>query len=206
MIMKASHNVFLYPFFRFYSTLRIRAAFREIRIEGEVTDRGLPVLVLANHFSWWDGFWIMQMNEKLFKRKFYFMMLEQQLRRLWVFNKTGGYSVRKGSRSIIESISYTITLLEDSDNMVLIFPQGRIESMHRNDFVFEKGAIRIADQAKKVQILFVVNLVEYFSHSRPTLFMFLAEYNNENPGGIEKAYNEFWHSTMKRHLERKENE
>lgn len=202
MILEATHNPFFYSFLKHYTKLRIRAAYREVRIEGNVTDKGLPVLVLSNHMSWWDGFWIMYMNMKLFRRKFYFMMLEQQLRKLWVFNKTGGYSVRKGSKSIIESIRYTLKLLEDKGNMVLIFPQGKIESMHREVLVFEKGAVRIAEQAKKVQILFVVNLVEYYSHARPTLFMFLADYNCNHPAGIEKAYNEFYDTTLKTHLER----
>jgi 1-acyl-sn-glycerol-3-phosphate acyltransferase len=95
-----------------------------------------------------------------------------------------------------------LKLLEDEGNMVLIFPQGKIESMHRNDFVFEKGAIRIAEQAKRVQLLFVANMIEYYSNAKPTLFMFLAEYNRDNPGGIDKAYNDFYNTTLKKHLER----
>lgn len=205
MILKATHNHFLYGFFRLYTRLRINGAFREVVIEGNVTDRGIPVLVLANHFSWWDGFWVMYMNMKLFRRKFFFMMLEEQLRKHMFFNKTGGYSVRRGSRSIIESIQYTIDILKDKNNMVLLFPQGRIVSNYRSNISFEKGIQRVISEAGgKAQVLFEVNLVEYFSHARPSLYIYLCEYSG--PGKIEeieKAYNGFYKSTLETHSGRK---
>lgn len=204
MILKATHNRFLYGFFRLYTKLRIGLAFREVVIEGDVSDKGIPVLILANHFSWWDGFWVMYMNMKLFRRKFFFMMLEEQLRQHMFFNKTGGYSVRKGSKSIIESIQYTIDLLKERDNMVLLFPQGRIGSKYVNSISFEKGISRvIAEVEGKAQVLFEVNLVEYFSHSRPTLYIYLGEYTGSvKSEDIGKAYNGFYGSTLKTHTER----
>ena len=96
MILEATHNPFLYGFFRLYTRLRIKGAFRNVFIESEVADSGLPVLVIANHFSWWDGFWIMYMNMKLFRRKFYYMMLEEELRKNIFLNRIGGYSVKRG--------------------------------------------------------------------------------------------------------------
>jgi hypothetical protein len=173
-----------------------------------VTDRELPVLVLANHFSWWDGFWVMYMNMKLFRRKFYFMMLEEQLRNNIFLNRAGGYSVRKGSRSIIESIQYTIELLTDKNNMVLLFPQGRIFSNYQSRISFEKGIQRvISEVGGKVQVLFEVNLVEYFSHARPSLYIYIEEYRDAGkPEDIEKAYNRFFESTIKTHSDKKVNE
>ena len=208
MILKATHNRFLNGFIRLYTRLRINGAFREVVIEGDVTDKGIPVLVIANHFSWWDGFWVMYMNMKLFRRKFYFMMLEEQLRKHMFFNKTGGYSVRRGSRSIIESIQYTIGLLKDNNNMVLLFPQGRIVSNYQSSISFEKGIQRVIGEIEgKAQVLFEVNLVEYFSHARPSLYIYLCEYNG--PGKkeeIERAYNKFYESTLKTHSDTKVSE
>jgi 1-acyl-sn-glycerol-3-phosphate acyltransferase len=205
MILKASHNRFLYGFFRLYTRLRINGAFRKVTIRGDVADRGIPVLVLANHFSWWDGFWVMYMNIKLFRRKFYYMMLEEQLRRHMFFNKMGGYSVKRGSRSIIESIKYTVDLLKDNSNMVLLFPQGRILSIYQGSISFEKGIEKVISEAGgRSQVLFEINLVEYFSHARPSLYIYLCEYTG--PGKIEeieKAYNEFYAATVKKHSDMK---
>ena len=202
MILKATHNTFLYGFFRLYTRLRIKGAFRNVCIEGEVTDRGLPVLVIANHFSWWDGFWVMYMNMKLFRRRFYFMMLEEELRKNIFLNRTGGYSVKRGSRSVIESLQYTIRLLKDKQNMVLLFPQGKIESGHVSEFSFEKGIHRVATEVSGIaQKVFVVNLVEYYSRAKPALYTYLAECPDDQQD-IEAAYNAFYASTVKAHLKK----
>lgn len=201
MMLKATHNPFLYGFFRLYTRVKLKAAFRNIFIEGEVTDKGLPVLVIANHFSWWDGFWVMHLNRKLFGRKFYYMMLEEELRKNIFLNRIGGYSVKRGSRSIMESLRYTIDLLKNSENLVLLFPQGKIESGHVTRFVFEKGVQRVAGEAAgHAQLLFVVNLVEYYSSAKPSLYMYINEY--EGGQNIEAAYNEFYASVLKAHLKR----
>ena len=201
MILEATHNTFLYGFFRLYTRLRIKGAFRNVYIEGEVADSGLPVLVIANHFSWWDGFWIMYMNMKLFRRKFYYMMLEEELRKNIFLNRIGGYSVKRGARSIIESLQYTTLLLKDKENMVLLFPQGKIESGHVSEFLFEKGIRRVATEVRGIaQIVFVVNLVEYYSRAKPSLYIYITEYTGGQD--IEAEYNAFYDSTLKTHLKR----
>lgn len=201
MMLKATHNPFLYGFFKLYTRVKLKIAFRNILIEGEVADKGLPVLVIANHFSWWDGFWIVHLNRKLFRRKFYYMMLEEELRKNIFLNRIGGYSVKRGSRSIIESLRYTIDLLKNRENLVLLFPQGKIESGHVTGFLFEKGVQRVAGEvAGHAQIIFVVNFVEYYSRARPSLYMYITEY--EAGQKIEEAYNAFFASALKAHLKR----
>jgi hypothetical protein len=53
------------------------------------------------------------------------MMLEDQLKRYWFFKYTGGFSVKKKSKSITETLNYTQELLSDGKNLVLIFPHGQ---------------------------------------------------------------------------------
>ena len=130
MIYRATHHFLIHPFFRFYSVWKTRRKFHKVYLNGTFTDKNLPVLLVSNHFSWWDGFWAVYLNEKIFHRIFHFMMLEEQLKSHMFLNKTGGYSIKKGSRSIIETIDYTAQLLSDRKNLVLIFPQGEISSMH----------------------------------------------------------------------------
>jgi 1-acyl-sn-glycerol-3-phosphate acyltransferase len=204
MILKASHNIFFYKFFSVYAMLKIKSAFRKVVISGEVTDKGKPVLVISNHFSWWDGFWIMYMNRKLFGRKFFFMMQEEHLRKHMFFNKTGGYSVRKGSRTVLETIAYTIELLKQKDNLVLIFPQGEIRTLYQHDIHFEKGICRILNATgKDIQIVFAVNLIDYFSESKASLFVYLKDHEYVNGEGIEKSYNDFYLLTLDKHRELK---
>lgn len=177
MILKASHHPLIYPFFILYTRLKIRQHFSKVLITGQYCEKHLPVLLISNHISWWDGFWAMYLDLKLFHRKFYFMMLEEQLKRHIYFNKTGGYSVRKSSKSIIETLNYTAELLADPGNIVLIFPTGEIESMHKQVHRFERGIEYILGKVtNEIQIIFLANLIDYFSNQKPVLFMFIEEY------------------------------
>lgn len=195
MILKASHHPFIYSFFSYYAIWKIKRNFHDVTISGKFSDKNLPVLLVSNHISWWDGFWAMYLNLKLFHRKFYFMMLEEQLKKHIFFNKTGGFSIKKGTKSIIETLDYTAELLADPKNLVLIFPTGKIESMHKHEHIFEKGIEHILRKVtNEIQILMLVNLVDYFSHPRPELFMYIKEYKGSDfsSGTLQEEYNRFY--------------
>jgi 1-acyl-sn-glycerol-3-phosphate acyltransferase len=207
MIYKATHHFFLYPFFKLYTLWKIRRNFHNVYINGEFHEKKLPVLLLSNHLSWWDGFWAMYLNIKLFQRKFYFMMIEEQLKKYKFFNKTGGYSVKKGSRSIIETLEYTIQLLKDKNNMVLLFPQGEIQSLYTQTIHFENGIGNIMKKVSgPVQVIFLVNLVEYFSNPKPGLYLYLKEYTGKDftTENLEKEYNYFYVNCISEDLRIKE--
>ena len=123
------------------------------------------------------------------------MMLEKQLRKFWYFNYTGGYSVNKGARSVVETIRYTSELLTNPENVVLIFPQGKIQTMHLQTFQFEKGIERILKEKEgKVQILFMANLVDYFSAPKPIVNCYIQEYEDVlySLEAIQDQYNGFY--------------
>ena len=194
MILKAKHNFLIYPFFKRYSVWIMKRHFGVIRVMGEFHERGLPVLVICNHISWWDGFWVMYLNVKVFKHKFHFMMLEEQLRKFRFFNYTGGYSVNKRSKSIIETLNYTTELLSDAANLVLIFPQGEIASMHQQSIQFEKGIERILKNSDHYQLIFQVNLVDYFSTQKPGIYLYIQDFSAEvkDMTSVQEKYNEFY--------------
>ena len=195
MIIKAKHHFIIYPFFKFYAVYKIWRHFDRVIINGDYQEKNLPLLLISNHVSWWDGFWVMYLNMKLLHRKFYFMMLEEQLKKFSFFINTGGYSVKKGTRSIIESINYTVELLTDSKNLVLMFPQGKITSVYDRSIKFEKGIERILKEVKsKVQIIFVVNLIDYFSKEKPSLYIYFKELSpvDSKIEKIQEDYNVFY--------------
>lgn len=194
MIYKASHHPLVYPFFKWYALMKIKRHFHNVTATGDFIDKGLPILLISNHISWWDGFWAMYINLKLLHRKFFFMMSEEELRKHMFFNKTGGYSVRKGSRSVIETLDYTLELLHDKNNLVLVFPQGRIESVHKHTILFEKGMEHILKKVTwNIQIIFLVNLIDYLSNPQPRLYMYFHEYNASDSvdKNIQEEFNRF---------------
>lgn len=203
MILKAKHHFLLYPFFKWYAQYRMKKHHSTIRISGEFTDRKFPVLLIANHISWWDGFWAVYVNEQLLHRKFHFMMLEEQLKKHWYFQYTGGFSVRKHSRTVVESLRYAAELLSDPQNMVLLFPQGEIQSMHQQDIHFESGLEQILkNKEKKVQVLMMASLPDYFSEPRPGITFYLREYKGErfDKQSIEQQYAAFYANAVQQQL------
>jgi len=202
MILKAKHNCIIYLIFRYISHISIKNNFNSIYINGEFKDNGNAVLVVANHISWWDGFWVEYLNYKVIHRRFYFMMLEEQLIKHWYFRYTGGFSIKKNSRSIFDTLNYTIKLLKNKKNMVLIFPQGQIHSMHTDNIIFKKGIEKIIKEVDpETQVIYVVNLIDYFSNRKPNLYInfkvFVAEelkkYN------LEEEYNNFYKEIINNH-------
>ncbi len=207
MIIKARHHWIIYPFFKFYAAYKIRRNFNSVTISNKFIDNGLPLLLICNHLSWWDGFWVMYANLKVFHRKFHFMMLEEQLRKYSFFINSGGYSVKKHNRSVLESINYTIEILRVNENLVMLFPQGKITSIYDQSVHFESGLERILKAVNgKVQVVFLANLVDFFSNSKPSLFIYIQGWNNtENEiSGIQEDYNSFYKACIEENIKRAE--
>jgi 1-acyl-sn-glycerol-3-phosphate acyltransferase len=200
MEIKTAHNPFIYNFFRLYTKAAIGIFFRKVTIVGEAGDAGRAVLAISNHISWWDGFWVMYLNMKRFGRTFFFMMQEDQLEKHSFFRKTGGYPVRKNSKSILESLTYTIELLSQPGNMVLLFPQGKIESAQKHDISFGKGVLKVIKETENVQVLFIVNIVDYYSGPRPELFVYYTEYDKAGQPDPAEAYRIFYLGVIAEHL------
>ncbi len=201
-MIKAKYNRFFCPLFKWLSRFLVKRNFCFIHIEREFNDNGHSVLAIANHISWWDGFWVEYLNLKTIHRTFNFMMLEEQLKKHWYFQQIGGYSVRKNSREVIESIDYTAELLNKDGNLVLMFPQGEIHSAHTHAVHFENGIQYIIKKCKDAaQVLFVVNITDYFSNAKPHLFIYTKTctagfLKNRN---IEEEYNLFFTEVLNTH-------
>lgn len=204
-MIKASHHRVIYPLFCHLTRWLIKKHFHSTQLVGSFHDRGLPLLVLANHTSWWDGFWILHHNLKRWHRRFFFMMLEEQLQKHWYFRFTGGFSVKRNSRSTFDSIQYAAEILNDSRNLLLLFPQGQLHSIYDRDFEFQSGTSQIIHRCKnEIEILMVANLVDYYAHQRPTLYTYIETYQSDAKDihSLQAAYSEFYQKSLTHHINR----
>lgn len=192
-MIPARHHWLYVRFFRYYTRLMLKWHFRKVVIKGDIQDKGLPVLLIGNHFSWWDGFIANYLNDQIFHRKFHVMMLEEQLRKRMFLNKSGAFSIRKHSPSVIETIRYTRELLRDPGSLVTMYPQGEIRSMFDYPVRFEKGPeMLLRGMEGQVQVFFMTALIDYFSHTRPFVTLGLREYDPGNKvrmEDMERAFN-----------------
>jgi 1-acyl-sn-glycerol-3-phosphate acyltransferase len=205
-MIPARHTWFHVRFFRLYTQRKIRKHFSSVTVHGEIPDvADKPLLVIGNHFSWWDGFFILWLNTRYLHKKFHVMMLEDQLRKNMILNKTGAFSIHPGGRNALESLAYANTILkkgclvEGSEKyrqpLVLMYPQGKIHSMHEQSVRFEKGIERIASGLEgKIHILLVAALTDYFSDQKPQLHFYTQVYPFDQPldtDDLEVSYNRF---------------
>ncbi|MFD0794270.1 lysophospholipid acyltransferase family protein [Mucilaginibacter litoreus] len=182
----------------------VKRAFHEVRFNAINISPDRSVLLLANHFSWWDGFLMYYINQILLKKRFHVMVIEQTVQKIGFFKYMGAFSVSKGSRDIIDSLNYAADLLKDPDNLVLIFPQGKLFSNFIDEVKFEKGLKRITEQSKNdYQLIMAATFIENFKHKKPTASVYLKaveEKMNDLPA-IKQGYQQHYNSSKLRQTE-----
>jgi len=161
-------------FFHHYIRLIIKNNFKAFNFNTIALEPNKSVLLLANHFGWWDGFLLYWLNYLLLKKKFHIMILEDTVRKVFFLKYMGAFSMQKNSRSMLESLAYAGELLNDPQNLVLIFPQARLYSNFVNDVHFERGLLKVMKQAAgKFQYVFAATFIEYFQHKKPTINVYV---------------------------------
>lgn len=101
-----------------------------------------PILVVANHSSWWDGFLVRELHRRLRPgQPFLTVMLEDQLRRYPFLRRLGGVGLVPGSTASLRRLLDRLGRVreETPGTMVLLFPQGRLWPSHRRPLGFQPG-------------------------------------------------------------------
>jgi len=190
-------NKIIYKFFSWYINRMIRSDFEDLKFNKIEFDKSRSVLLLANHFSWWDGFVIFQINRLYFRKNFHVMITEENYRKVWFLKYLGSFSVKKNSRSVIETLEYAGHLLDDPRNLVLLFPQGKLFSGHVEEIHFQKGLMNLVNSSsKKFQYIFAACFTDYFEHRKPVLTCYLQEWE-----GAEFTSLQLIKSTYNKHYE-----
>lgn len=190
-MIRAQHRLWADILFRPYLTRLFKRHFHGIHLFGEVPEvpRDMPLLLLPNHSTWWDGFFVYLLNKKVFQRTLYLMMLEEQLSRYKFFAKIGAYSIQPGDRGgIMESLEYSATLLTEPTPLVTIFPQGELLPWQTRPLGYKRGVEWILRQyGNSVAVLPLAIRVEFMGERCPSVFLLCGElgvFNAETFPGI----------------------
>lgn len=144
--------------------------FKKIVVEEIPLKPDHSVLLLQNHISWWDGFWGSYLAYKFFKKSYHVMVQENQLEKHFYFRYKGAFSIKKKSKELFESINYTVELLRNPQNMVLIFPQGKLQSLYADEIILEKGLFKILESAPpNCQVIYNAVTINYLESFKPTV-------------------------------------
>jgi 1-acyl-sn-glycerol-3-phosphate acyltransferase len=193
-------------FFKAYVKWLVGKEFHQFIYNAIQIDKNRSVLLIANHFSFWDGLILFCLNDKMFKKKFHVMILQDTAKKIGVLRYGGAFSVNKGSRSMLESLDYAAQLLNDSGNLVLMFPQGRLFSNFVSRVKFEKGIIKLIEKAKdNYQIIFAATFIQYIKHKKPSVTVYLKHEDNNYAGktinDLQNSYQQHYESSKQQQTE-----
>ncbi|MBA3439191.1 MAG: 1-acyl-sn-glycerol-3-phosphate acyltransferase [Pyrinomonadaceae bacterium] len=157
--------------FAVYNRNLIARRFEGLRVAGlehlKARQRDCPLILYANHSSWWDGLMIFQVGLACSLEQ-YAMMEERQLRDYPLFRKLGAFSVvRERPREAVRSIEYAGELLRNTDRVLWIFPQGQTLPNDQRPFQFYTGAAHIIEQAGGAYVAPVALRYEFLDDFRP---------------------------------------
>ena len=137
---------------------------------------GHPLLIVPNHISWWDGFFIDCVCRKFLNRTPYLMMLEEQLKRYWFFQKVGAYSINPHlPRGIIEAVRYTQDILKNPNHFVILYPQGDIEPFEKRPLTLKRGLQLFIKATPTAQVLPVGFKIQYYNQKNPSVIVRFGE-------------------------------
>jgi len=173
-MIKPGKNFIIRQILHSYVSWIVKHHFHDLKFDPVEIDPNKSVLLIANHFSFWDSLILFIVCRKLVKKSFYVMAREDTTVKFQYVKYGGAFSINKQSRDMLQSLDYAAELLNDPQNLVLIFPQGKLYSNFVNTMQFEKGITRIMEKAEgKFQLLFAATFVQYLKHKRPTATVYL---------------------------------
>ncbi|MCP9492946.1 MAG: lysophospholipid acyltransferase family protein [Pyrinomonadaceae bacterium MAG19_C2-C3] len=131
----------------------------------------VPLVLYANHASWWDGLVTFQVGHYAGLDQF-FMMEEKQLRGYPLFRRLGCFSVvRDDARAALLSIKYATDLLNDTNRALWIFPQGELAANDLRPLKLFSGTARIISRCRRVRAAPVAMRFEFLDDFRPEAFL-----------------------------------
>jgi 1-acyl-sn-glycerol-3-phosphate acyltransferase len=157
----------------FLPWMRTRLAVRITGLPPEFEPRR-PLLLIANHVSWWDGFLLHEVHRSLRPRApLHTVMLESELRQHRLLRSLGAVGIRPESTVSVAQCIRTLKarVQRRPDSMVAFFPQGRIWPAGRRPLGFRKGIELFARNLPGSAILPVAIHIEPLNRISPTAFL-----------------------------------
>lgn len=205
MIYPKKNPVIFYSM-HFYVKWLVGKQFHEVVFNTIETEKNRSILLIANHFSFWDTLILYVVNTRLFKKKMHVMIVEENAREHVFFKYAGAFTVRKNSRDMLASLEYAAKLLDDPKNLVVIFPQGKLYPNFTSHVHFEKGVLRVIKQAQgKFHLVFAASFTQYFKHKKQTAAVYLktetVNYADKTIAGLQSAYQQHFDESKKHQTE-----
>lgn len=174
-MLTAKKNRLFEQIFAVYNRNLFWRRFAALKIENveNLIERGenLPLVLYANHSSWWDGLIAFEIGQRA-RLDHFVMMEERQLQQLFLFRRLGAFGVeRENRRAAAKSVRYAVKLLREKPNRALwIFPQGEIAPNDARPLRLFNGAAHIVKHLGQCRAAPVAMRYEFLNDCKPVAF------------------------------------
>ncbi|WP_100372552.1 lysophospholipid acyltransferase family protein [Bacillus sp. FJAT-45037] len=149
----------------------LRRNFYTVHLNGRVPETDRPILLIANHSSWWDGLISFYLSEQHIKHDCYAMMGEDGLKEFPFFRKIGAFSVNPNNpRSLLQSLRYGKDKLA-RNQAVWMFPQGAEQHLEKRPLDFMGGVAYLLEDRPDVLVVPVTYYYTFMHEQQPELFI-----------------------------------
>jgi len=210
MIIKSKPlSPFLFKCVAGFIGLFLKRRFNKLIINKIAIRPGHSYILMCNHFGFLDGLLAIYLcNNAIWKKngmkRLYIMSLKKQMEKNKWLRYCGSFSVEPGKRSIHESFEYAAEVLSEPGNLLLFYPQGKLESAHVRHIKFEEGLLEIVPKIKgDTQLIWSSNLIEYFESIKPSIHFNMLDCGTNHDFNFEqlqKQINKHHLNSIKRNI------
>ena len=133
----------------------------------------VPLILVANHVSWWDGFLLREVHRRIRPdAPLHVVMTEAELRRFPIFRWMGAVPLSGGpmtARRLLRDMERRARARPDA--VFGYFPQGRIWPSHRRPLEFQPGIAWLTSRLAPIAVLPVGLHLEPLTRPGPAAFV-----------------------------------
>jgi len=168
-----------------YAQNRLRRDFHRLRLLGAAPsfEQG-PLVVYANHSSWWDPMVALAIRPIFFpERDAYAPIAAEMLERYGIFKKLGFFGVdRETPRGVIRYLRAVEDVLSRPGAMLYLTPQGRFADVRERPPTFQRGIGHVAQRVGSTQFLPMALEFVFWEESKPEILLHFGPLQRFDPG------------------------
>lgn len=172
----AARSPLLLRFFGRLFERDLKASFHAVRCSGSVPDHPGPIVIFANHPSWWDGELFAWLSTSMFASRRNFVPIEAaMLERYRFFRKLGAFGVSPGYKGAAAFLAVSDAVLSLPDGLLLVNAEGRFRDVRERPLQMAPGLAHLAKRMPSAH--FVPLAIEYvlWDERRPNILLRFGE-------------------------------
>ena len=175
-----SISLLLLRWFTWYSRGYLRRHFHSLRVSRAglpPETSGLPLVLFTNHASWWDPLVGLVLKTHFFADRALFAPIDAaMLTRYGMFRKLGFFGVEQCSRrGAVEFLRMSETILQSSNHLLAVTPQGRFADVRERPIRFKAGLGHLATRVERALFLPMATELVFWEERLPEVLVRFGE-------------------------------